>query len=403
MDLLRSSFPQWEFDAEWIPPVSRGLREPVWGEPEDQGSLLKTMLKRPNVCAKTWIQRQYDHEVQGGSAIKPLVGKDYDMVSDAAVIRPVLGSLRGIAITQAINPFYSVIDTYHMTAVTIDEAVRRLVAVGGDPARIGGVDNFCWPTIIYDPVKNPDGKYKAAQLVRACWALRDYTLAFEIPLLSGKDSMYTDGEVKRSCGMTQKISGLPTLQFTATTVLEDVRKCVTMEVKVPGDLVYIVGITGDELGASEYYQMMGWIGLNVPRVDAEKVIPLYHGLYRAINDGLVSSCHAVGRGGLGVHLALCAMGGNLGMDIDLGSVPAKEKVSNTRLLYSESAGRFIVTIDPKKKVAFEDAMHGLEYACVGKVTDTGKLQVSGIDANIIIKGRIDDLKHAWKEPFGGLI
>ncbi len=403
MDLLRSSFPQWEFDAEWIPPASRGLREPVWVEPEGQGSLLKAMLKRPNICTKNWIQRQYDHEVQGGSAIKPLVGKDHDMVSDAAVVRPVLGSLRGIAITQAINPFYSLIDTYHMTAVTIDEAVRRLVAVGGDPARIGGVDNFCWPTIIYDPVKNRDGKYKAAQLVRACWALRDYALSFEIPLLSGKDSMYTDGEVKRSSGMTQKISGLPTLQFTATTVLEDVGKCVTMDVKVPGDLVYIVGITGDELGASEYYQMMGWIGLNVPRIDVEKVIPLYHGLYRAIKNGLVSSCHAVGRGGLGVHLALSAMGGNLGMDIDLGSVPAKERLSNTRLLYSESAGRFIVTIDPKEKAAFEDAMHRLEYACVGKVTDTGKFQVSGIDANIIINERIDDLKHAWKEPFGGLI
>jgi len=403
MDLLGSSFPQWEFDAEWIPPLSRGLREPVWGEAEDQGSLLKTMLKRPNICAKNWIQRQYDHEVQGGSVIKPLVGKDHDMVSDAAVIRPVLGSLRGIAITQAINPFYSLIDTYHMTAVTIDEAVRRLVAVGGDPAHIGGVDNFCWPTIIYDPAKNPDGKYKAAQLVRACWALRDYTLAFEIPLLSGKDSMYTDGEVKGPFGMTQKISGMPTLQFTATTLVEDVQKCVTMEAKIPGDLVYILGKTGGELGASEYYQMMGWIGLNVPQVDAAKALRLYYALYQAIQEGLVTSCHAPGRGGLGVHLALCAMGGNLGMDIDLASCPVTGALSNTRLLYSESAGRFIVTIDPKKREAFEHAMHGLEYACAGKVTDTGILRVSGIDDAVIIEERIGDLKDAWKEPFGGLI
>jgi phosphoribosylformylglycinamidine (FGAM) synthase-like enzyme len=403
MDLLRSSFPQWEFDAEWIPTLSRGLREPVWSEPEGQGSLLKAMLERPNICARNWIQRQYDHEVQGGSVIKPLVGKDRDMVSDAAVVRPVLGSVKGIAITQAINPFYSLIDTYHMTAVTIDEAVRRLVAVGGDPACIGGVDNFCWPTIIYDPVKNPDGKYKAAQLVRACWALRDYTLAFEIPLLSGKDSMYTDGEVKGSFGMTRKISGLPTLQFTATTVLEDVRECVTMDVKVPGDLVYVLGITGDELGASEYYQMMNWIGLNVPRVDAEKAIPLYRALYRAIKGGLVSSCHAVGRGGLGVHLALSAMGGNLGMDIDLGSVPVKRELTNTRLLYSESAGRFIVTIDPKKKEGLVDVMGELELGLVGRVTGSGILQVSGVDGENIIRERIGDLKDAWKEPFGGLI
>jgi len=404
MDLLESSFPQWEFDAEWIPPSFRGLKEPVWGEVEDQGRLLTSILRRPNICAKNWIQRQYDHEVQGGSVIKPLTGKEQDMVSDAAVVRPILDSLRGIAITQVINPFYSLIDTYHMTAVTIDEAVRRLIAVGGDPSCIGGVDNFCWPTIIHDLAKNPDGNYKAAQLVRACWALRDYTLAFEIPLLSGKDSMYTDGELKGPFGMSQKISGLPTLQFTATTVVTDIRKCVTMELKVPGDLVYILGKTRDELGASEYYQMMDWIGLNVPKVEAEKVIPVYKALYQLIHrGGLVASCHAVGRGGLGVHLALSAIGGSLGMDIDLSSVPAEEKISNTRLLYSESAGRFIVTIDPKNKETFEDIMDGLDYACIGRVTEAHILQVSGIDGKIIIKEKIGDLKDAWMEPFGDLI
>jgi len=403
MDLLRSSFPQWEFDAEWIPPSFRGLEEPVWEEPEDQGSLLKAMLMRPNICAKNWVQRQYDHEVQGGSIIKPLVGKDRDMTSDAVVVRPILGSLRGIALTQAINPFYSHIDTYHMTAVTIDEAVRRLIAVGGDPACIGGVDNFCWPTIIYDPRKNPDGKYKAAQLVRACWALRDYTLAFEIPLLSGKDSMYTDGEVKGPFGMSQKISGLPTLQFTATTVVKDIRKSVTMEPKVPGDLVYILGETRDECGAGEFYQMMDWIGLNVPTIDAEKAIPLYDALYGAIQAELVASCHAVGRGGLGIHLALCAIGGSLGMNIDLSSIPAQKMLSNTRLLYSESAGRFIVTIDPKKKEAFEKGMAGFDYACVGRVSDTGILTVSGIEGKVIIREKLGDLKDAWIKPFGDLI
>jgi len=403
MDLLKSSFPRWEFDAEWIPPQSRGFKEPVWDEQEEQGSLLKSMLKRPNICAKNWIQRQYDHEVQGGSVIKPLVGKEHDMVSDAAVARPILGSLKGVAIAQAINPFYSLIDTYHMTAVTIDEAVRRLIAVGGDPAQIGGVDNFCWPTIICDPAKNPDGKYKAAQLVRACWALRDYILAFEIPLLSGKDSMYTDGEVKGPSGITQKISGLPTLQFTATTVVKDIRKCVTMDVKAPGDLVYILGKTRDELGASEYYQMMDWIGLNVPKVDAEKAIPLYNVLYQAIQDGLIASCHAVARGGIGVHLALSAMGGNRGMDIDLRPVPVEGRLSNTRLLYSESAGRFIVTIDPRNKATFEGIVDGLDCACIGRVSDADTLQVSGTDDRVIIKERIGDLKDAWKERFGGLI
>ena len=403
MDLLQSSFPQWTFDAEWLPPSSRGLKEPVWNESEEAGSLLKAMLRRPNICAKNWVQRQYDHEVQGGSIIKPLVGKDRDMVSDAAVVRPVLSSTKGIAITQAINPFYSLIDTYHMVAVTIDEAVRRCIAVGGDLSCIGGVDNFCWPTIIYDSVKNPDGKYKAAQLVRACWALRDYIGAFEIPLLSGKDSMYTDGEVKGPSGRSEKISGLPTFQFTATTVVEDIRKCVTMDVKIPGDSVYILGETRDELGASEYYLMMDWVGCNVPVVDSEKALPLYQALSRAIQNGLIASCHAVGRGGLGVHLALCAIGGNLGMDINLRSVPVDKELSNTRLLYSESAGRFIITIDETKKKAFEDIMGKLNYACIGRVTDAGILNVKGVDGNSIVTETIRDLKGAWNEPFGDLI
>lgn len=176
-----------------------------------------------------------------------------------------------------------------------------------------------------------------------------------------------------------------------------------MDVKVPGDLVYVLGITGDELGASEYYQMMNWIGLNVPEVDADKAIRLYGALYRAIKGGLVSSCHAVGRGGLAVHLALSAMGGNLGMDIDLGSAPVTGELTNTRLLYSESAGRFVVAIDPKRKVAFEDLMDGLPCALVGRVTDADTLQVSGVDGKLIIEERLGDLKDAWKEPFGGLI
>jgi phosphoribosylformylglycinamidine synthase len=176
-----------------------------------------------------------------------------------------------------------------------------------------------------------------------------------------------------------------------------------MDVKIPGDLVYILGETRDELGASEYYLMMNWVGCNVPVVDSKKVLSLYQALYRAIQNGLVASCHAVSRGGLGVHLALSAIGGNVGMDIDLRSVPVGKELSNTRLLYSESAGRFIVTIDETKKKAFEDIMSGLKYARIGRVTDADILQVSGIDGNTIVNEKVSDLKGAWKEPFGDLI
>jgi len=251
MDFLESDFPQWEFDAEWNSPEMRGLREPVLSEPKRHGSLLKTMLLRPNICSKNWIVRQYDHEVQGGSVIKPLVGKRRDMPSDAVVIRPILESSRGIASSQSLNPFFSEVDTYHMTATVIDEAVRKILAVGGDPDHIGGVDNFCWPTIQYHPVQNPDGKYKAAQLIRSIWALRDYCLAFGIPLLSGKESMYIDGDLEGPYGERRKRSGMPTLLFTVSSVIGDIRKCVTMDAKCPGDLVYVLGETKNELGGSE--------------------------------------------------------------------------------------------------------------------------------------------------------
>ena len=268
-------FPQWEFEAEWISPEQRGLHEPVLNAPQDYAALLKDLLGRPNICSTEWITRQYDHEVQGTSVIKPLVGVDRDVDSDAAVIRPVLDSDKGLAFAQALLPAYSAIDAFHMTACSIDEAVRRLIAVGADPDHIGGVDNFCWPNIQYDPIQNPDGKFKAAQLVRACRALRDLCLSYEIPLLSGKDSMYVDGNLAGRFGETHKVSALETLQFSAISVIEDINRCVTMDAKIPGDLLYIVGTTRNELGGSEYYEHLGYLGRNVPQVRPDDFIPLY--------------------------------------------------------------------------------------------------------------------------------
>jgi phosphoribosylformylglycinamidine synthase II len=403
MDFLESDFPQWEFDAEWTPPQLRGLKEPVLGEPRDQGALLRAMLSRPNICSKNWIARQYDHEVQGGSVIKPLVGKNSDTVSDAAVIRPILGSNRGIAVTQALNPFYSEIDTYPMTAVTIDEAVRRIVAVGGDPEQMGGVDNFCWPNIQYDPEQNPDGAYKAAQLVRANWALRDTCLAFGIPLLSGKDSMYIDGNLEGPFGERRKVSGLPTLLFTVSSIVEDIRRCVTLDAKVPGDLVYVLGETRNECGGGEYYQMMGETGLLVPEVNVEEIRPLYLALHQAVRGGLVASAHAVARGGMAVHLAFSAMAGELGMDLSLAGLPATPHISPTRMLYSESAGRFVVTVDPQKRAAFERLFKGKKFGLVGTVTESPVFRVRDPQGALLLVEDVLELKEIWKKPFGDLI
>lgn len=403
LDLLTAGFPQWEFDAQWRSPENRGLYEPVLGIVENHSQLLLDLLSRPNICAKTWINRQYDHEVQGTSVIKPLVGAGNDINSDAAVIRPVLHSEKGLAFSQAMLPFYSQIDAYHMTTCTIDEAVRRLIAVGGDPDHIGGVDNFCWPTIEYDAQANPDGRFKAAQLVRSCRALRDMCLAYEIPLLSGKDSMYVDGHLPGRYGETHKVSALESLQFSATSVVDDVKRCVTLDPKMAGDLVYVLGSTQNELGASEYYDMMGYVGCNVPHVDMDSNLPLYQALAKAIKAGYVASVHGIYRGGLGIHLAMKAMAGGLGLNVDLAAVPTPKALSDDQLLYSESAGRFIVTVDPNNRGVFEDLFKGLNLAVIGRVIPEPRLLVRSTHGDSIIELTVPQLKEAWQKPFGDLI
>jgi len=403
IDLLRSGFPQWEFDAEWLPPEYRGFHEPVMEPPSDYCRLLLDILSSPNICSREWISRQYDHEVQGTSVIKPLVGAGRDVNSDASVIRPVLSANKGLSLAQALLPTYSAIDAYHMTACVIDEAVRRLIAVGARLEDIGGVDNFCWPNIQYDPLKNPDGKFKAAQLVRSCRALRDVCLAYGIPLLSGKDSMYVDGNLPGRYGEHQKISALETLQFSTISMIHEIEKCVTLDSKVPGDLVYVLGITRHELGGSEYYEHFGYTGLHVPQVRTDESKQLYNALTGTIESELAASVHGIYRGGLAVHLAMVAMGGMLGMAIDLSAVPVKNINRSDHVLFSESAGRFIVTVDPERRSRFEKYFSGLAFACVGTVTSENILSIKGLDGEILLDLPVSQLKSAWKERFGDLI
>jgi phosphoribosylformylglycinamidine synthase len=404
LSLLSSGFPQWEFDAHWQSPETRGLFEPVLKEPADYNRLLCDMLAQPNLCSKEWITRQYDHEVQGSSVIKPLVGKDRDIAGDATVIRPVLTSERGIAFTQALLPQYSQIDAYSMTACTIDEAVRRLVSVGGDIDQIGGVDNFCWPNIQYDPLNNPDGRLKAAQLVRSCLALKEMCLAYTIPLLSGKDSMYVDGHLTGAYGETHKISALETLQFSASTIVSHITRCVTMDPKASRDGVYVLGATRNELGGSEYYAHFGYVGLHIPQVFPEEFLPLYRALAAAIEHGLVASCHGIYSGGLAVHLALTAMAGDIGMEIDLSHLPVEESLRDDQSLFSESAGRFIVTVENDHAEAFEALMAELPAACIGITTiESGSLEIRKGNAPPFLSVPVSELKAAWKKPFGALI
>ncbi len=401
LDLLESGFPQWSFDAEWKSPARRGLAEPVLSPPQDYNRLLCDMIGRPNLCSREWIARQYDHEVQGTSVVKPLVGVGRDFPTDAAVLRPVLSSTRGLAFAQALLPQYSAIDAYHMTTCTIDEAVRRIIAVGGQMAHIAGVDNFCWPNIGYDPEGNPDGRFKAAQLVRSCRALKDLCLAYGIPLLSGKDSMYVDGNLPGRYGEAHKVSALETLMFSATGVVEDVTRCVTMDAKAAGDRIFVLGITADELGASEYYEHLGYIGCNVPKVDAERFAAIYRAVSAAIERELVSSVHGVYRGGLGVHLGLVAAAGGLGMQVRLDDVPVPSPLRPDKALFSESAGRFVATVDPGRADEFAALFAGLPAAEIGEVTEAPEFVVEA-GGRSLVSVPLAELKEAWKAPFRDL-
>jgi phosphoribosylformylglycinamidine synthase len=389
MDFLHGGVPQMQLSAKWTPPIHS---EPDFPEPEDMGQALKDMLSRLNICSKESVVRQYDHEVQGGSVIKPLVGASNDGPGDAAVIRPVLDSFEGVVVANGICPRYGDIDTYHMAACAIDEAVRNAIAVGGSLTQMAGLDNFCW----CDPVqseKTPDGEYKLAQLIRANEALYDYTTAYGVPCISGKDSMKNDYHIG-----SVKISIPPTLLFSTMGKIEDVRKTITMDTKTPGDLVYVIGETYAELGGSEWFAMHGHTGNQVPKVNAEKAKKLYNALSKAIQEGVVASCHDCSDGGLGVALAETAFAGGLGMAVNLALVPSSGVDRDDALLFSESQSRFVVTIPPAAKESFEDLMKGTASSHVGTVLAEGLFRIDGIRGTRIVEEYISTLKEAWQKP-----
>jgi phosphoribosylformylglycinamidine synthase subunit PurSL len=228
-------------------------------------------------------------------------------------------------------------------------------------------------------------------------------LAYGIPLLSGKDSMYVDGHLPRPFGESRKVSALESLQFSVVGVVADIEKCVSLDVKYPGDRLYLLGLTRNELGASEYYERFGYIGVNVPKVDPDAFFPMYHALHNAINQGLAASVHGIYRGGLVVHLAMMTMAGNLGITIDLDKIPANGILRNDVKLFSESAGRMLVTVDPKLCAKFEMIFDGFPMACIGEVTKEPVLNVISSKQGPLISVPVPELKIAWKKPFGGLI
>jgi phosphoribosylformylglycinamidine synthase len=399
---LEKGFPQWEFEAHWLPPQARGLSEPVIDAPGRLDQLLLDLLDHPDLCCREWINRQYDHEVQGSSVVKPFVGRRQEVPSEAAVILPELTSTVGLAMAQVLNTPYGDIDTFHMVTASVEEGFRRVVAVGGDPSQVGGVDNFCWPSIQYDPRRNADGRYKAAQLVRACWGLKEACEKLGIPLLSGKDSMYVDGELPDRRGVRRRVSGPPTMMFTATAPVPSLARVQTLEPKLAGDVVYLLGETRDELGGSALYSLFGHTGLNVPQTDLEASWRLGLAVSRALERGLLASVCVVARGGVAYALARMALAGELGLEVDLDLAPARGSLDALRRLFSESTGRYLVTLDPARAEEFEALLEDIPFAAVGRVARHRRLVIAA-EGRTVVDQAVGALRRAWRRRFGRLV
>ncbi|MFI5400023.1 MAG: AIR synthase-related protein, partial [SAR324 cluster bacterium] len=387
LDFLHDGVPRMRIQARWTPPR---VRAASLRAPENLTGMLTALLGRLNVCSKESIVRQYDHEVQGGSVLKPFVGAANDGPADAAVLRPVLGSLRGIALAHGLAPRYSDLDSAAMAACAVDEAVRGAVAVGADPARIAGLDNFCWCDPLPSPT-NPDAPYKAAQLVRAVRALHDVAVAYGVPLISGKDSMKND-----YVSGGRRISIPPTLLFSALGIVPDVRRAVTMDVKFPGDRVYLLGETRRELGGSELFAQLGIAGGQVPQVHPVRAAALYRAVHRAGAQGWLRSAHDCSDGGLAVTLAESAFAGDLGLHLEVEALARHTGLAPFELLFSESPSRLVVTVSPRHASDFELAMQGLPCFHLGEVTTHDRLTILGAGARVWIDARLDRLKAAWQ-------
>lgn len=400
MDFLYDGCPVMQLEATWKPPK---VPAPSPLRAGKRDFVLSGLLADLNLCSKEFKSRQYDGEVKGLSVVKPYVGVYSDMPADAAIMRVEYGRNEGIILAEGINPFYSDLDTYAMAASAIDEGVRRIISAGGRMEQIAGLDNFCWP----DPVKSaktPDGHYKLAQLVRANKALYDVTVAYGVPCISGKDSVKND-----SSRGGRKISIPPTILFSTIAKMDDVRKAITMDVKRPGDLIYIIGLTRRELGASAFHRWLarkqgqpGHFGGRAPELNMPLALKIYRAMAKASARGLLRSSHTPTRGGLAVALAMSAMGGDLGIEADIGKAPAEEGLSDDDLLFSESNSRFVVTCKPGHGPALEKIFNGLPVARVGTVLKGRRIIVRGIRGRVVISAQLDRLRKAFKETLHGV-
>jgi phosphoribosylformylglycinamidine synthase len=310
--------------------------------------------------------------VQASSVLKPLSGRGR-INTDAQVFRPVLNSNKGVVLSSGVYPSYGDISTYHMAACAIDTAIRNAVSAGGTLSHLAILDNFCW-------CSSNDPK-RLAQLVNSVKACYEYAVGYGTPFISGKDSMFNDFKGYNEKGNPIAISVPPTLLISAIGVIKNFYKIVSPEFKKGNDVIYLLGETHNELGASEYFKFLAKqqgnnaIGNDVPRVDLKKNLKIYLALEKAIQKELIVSSLSVTSGGLGITLAKACVGGMLGCNVSVKNLPGKATSIDAKL-FSESQGRILVSVSLENVSAFEKIMKNIPHAKLGKVTRDGKVIIT---------------------------
>ena len=348
-------------------------------EQPDLNNILKKILSNPNIASKEWVIRQYDHEVRGGTVIKPLQGKiGFESHGDATVIKPLEDSFKGLAVTANINPRFMERDPYWGACSAVDETCRNLVSVGAVPDSLLDCLNF----------GNPEKPERMGEFYEACRGLGDLARPLDLPYMSGNVSLYNE---------SVKTSVPPTPQIMGVGIVPDIRKCVTADFKQKNNPVYLVGKKTDkEMGGSEYYNIMKTEGGVVPRVDIDALKSSMKGVLSAIDKGFVAACHDTSEGGIGVCLSEMCIGGDIGAEIDL-SDKGNDLRSDFKL-FSESNTRWVIEVNKNKKQDFEKLLksNSVSFVCIGFIG--GKNLIIKDDKKTIINLDVKTLRDSWRKP-----
>jgi len=382
---LHEGIPQRKMVAEWTRPTEQSLTL----QANDPSRLLVDLVGSPNLRSRESVIRQYDHEVQGGTMVKPLVGEEQDGPGNAAVIVPMAARKkgrvdRGIVLGCGVNPHYGIYDPRAMAWSAVDEAVRNVVSVGGDPDQLSLLDNFCWG--------NPNKPDRLAGLVLACQGCYDGAVDFGAPFISGKDSL--NNEYTGADGEKHAIPG--TILVTAMAMVPDVQCTATSDFKGPENAILIVGETHDELGGSAAARQMDVVGGRSPgRIDgALQNARVVHQVFRS---GLVQTCHDCSEGGLAVAIAEMSIGGRIGCEIDLGCLPCKDTgLAADHRAFSETNARYILEVSRANLPHVLKVLEGVPVAEIGRTGGDCVVFKYGEDA--YLTAELEALTQAHCQP-----